>query len=104
MVKKKSNSSIRRAPARRKPLKSKKPATAEEKDDVDILSEALNKTLGADLEPTVDEPSMGALKGISKKRAPKSNIRAKRAAKRKAVKVKAASAARKAKRRGIARN
>lgn len=102
MVKKKSNGALKRSrnvkkklPKANSALKKKTPPkasalSAEPMDEMDLLSEALSKSL-----KTKEAP-----RAISKKK----HNRARRAAKRKVVKVKANSLAQRARRRGIARN
>ena len=101
MVKKKSNGALKRSrnvkkklPKANSALKKKTPPkasalSAEPMDEMDLLSEALSKSL-----------KTKEARAISKKK----HNRARRAAKRKVVKVKANSLAQRARRRGIARN
>lgn len=63
-------------------------------DEVDLLSEALSRTLKADDQPRGVDEMPSKKRGVKKR-----HTKAKRAAKRKAVKVKSASAARKVRRR-----
>ena len=98
-MKKKSNGALKRSrnvkkklPKANSALKKKTPPkasalSAEPMDEMDLLSEALSKSLKTS-------------RAISKKK----HNRARRAAKRKVVKVKANSLAQRARRRGIARN
>lgn len=70
-------------------------------DDVDILSEALSRTLTAGDGPDMEMNGDVAMKRRGK--APRGVKKAKRVAKRKAVKAKSASRARRERRRAIAR-
>ena len=103
MVKKKSNGALKRSrtvkrklPKANSALKKKtspkaSALSAEPMDEMDLLSEALSKSL---------KTGNSASRAISKKK----HNRARRAAKRKVVKVRANALAQRARRRGIARN
>ena len=112
MVKKKSNGALKRSrnvkkklPKANSALKKKTPPkasalSAEPMDEMDLLSEALSKSLKTKEAPTEIDMGKSTSRAISKKK----HNRARRAAKRKVVKVKANSLAQRARRRGIARN
>ena len=106
MVKKKANSALRnrsRTKASMKRLPKATSSSSDPTDDMDLLSEALSRTLKAeDALPSsaAIEMDNSSSRTISKKK----HNRAKRAAMRKVVKVKAKALARKGRRRAIARN
>ena len=112
MVKKKSNGALKRSrtvkrklPKANSALKKKtspkaSALSAEPMDEMDLLSEALSKSLKTREAETENDTGKSASRAISKKK----HNRARRAAKRKVVKVRANALAQRARRRGIARN
>lgn len=112
MVKKKSNGALKRSrtvkrklPKANSALKKKtspkaSALSAEPMDEMDLLSEALSKSLKTREAETENDTGNSASRAISKKK----HNRARRAAKRKVVKVRANALAQRARRRGIARN